>query len=85
MLRYLVEKRCLRVDRAKRYEAILRDLQGKELDVDAILHSLLGTYVAKTKKGSKIHYYVDPGRAMRALRDHSLWEPGHVHPHRSES
>ena len=79
MLKYLVEHRCLRADRAKRLEAIERDFTGKGIDVRVVLGSLIGIYVAKTPKQSKIHYYVDPSQALRALKDHGLWSPGRVH------
>ena len=79
MLKYLVEHRCLRADHAKRLEAIERDFTGKEMDVRATLDSLLGVYIIKTPKQSKIHYYVKPNAALRALHTHGLWSPGRVH------
>jgi hypothetical protein len=79
MLKYLVEHRCLRPDRAKRFEAIERDFTGKGVDVKSVLDSLLGSYVAKTPKQSKQHYYVDPSPTLRALKAHGLWSPGRTH------
>jgi hypothetical protein len=68
------------VDAAKRYEAIIRDFEGKGIDVDEVLESLLGSYISKTKKQAKIHYYVaDLGETLRILKAHGLWEPGRIH------
>lgn len=81
VLKYLVEHRCVRSDRAKRLEAIERDLGPKGIDVEAVLNSLLGTYVGKVPKQSKIHYYVDPSPTLAALKSHGLWSPGRAHPY----
>ncbi len=80
VLKYLVEHRCVRPDRAKRLEAIERDLAPKGLDVENLLDSLLGTYVGRTPKQSKIHYYVNLGETLHVLREHGLWRPGREHP-----
>jgi hypothetical protein len=80
VLKYLVEHRSVRADRAKRLEAIKRDLDPKGINAEDVLDSMLGTYVAKTPKQSKIHYYVNLGPTLTALKAHNLWRPGREHP-----
>ncbi len=79
VLKYLVEHRCVRADRAKRLEAIERDLEPKGIDVEAVLSSLLGTYVGKVPKQAKVHYYVNLSQTLAALKAHGLWRPGRIH------
>lgn len=79
MLKYLVEHRCVGPDKAKRLEAIERDLEPKGIDVRRVLGSLLGSYVGKTPKQSKWHYYVNPGKTLAALAAHGFWSPGRIH------
>ncbi len=79
VLKYLVEHRCVRPDRAKRLEAIERDLGPKGIDVKRTLDSLLGAYVGKTPKQAKIHYYVNLGTTLHVLKEHGLWTPGREH------
>ena len=79
VLKYLVEHRCVRPDRAKRLEAIERDLGPKGVNVKSTLDSLLGSYVGKTPKQAKVHYYVNLGTTLHALKEHGLWVPGREH------
>jgi len=79
VLKHLVEHRCVRPDRAKRLEAIERDLGPKGIDVKGTLDSLLGAYVGKTPKQAKVHYYVNLGATLHVLKEHGLWTPGREH------
>ena len=69
---YLHQRRCVSPRRAKRREAILRDMRGSwtKKEVMRALKRLMNLRIVwQTKKGKagKIHYYVDPGEARRIL------------------
>lgn len=68
---YLYHHRCFKSERAKRYEAIKRDLSDKlESDLDDVIKSLLSEgYLAKTKKKG-VNYYIDIGRSKSVLIKH---------------
>ena len=72
LIAYLLKRRCVSPKRAKRREAILRDMRAtrNKKEVTKTLKRLMSMgIVGQTKKGKagKIHYYVDPGEAGRIL------------------
>jgi predicted transcriptional regulator len=74
LIEYLLKKRSVSPQTAKREEAIMRDYrarEGKKAIMKALKRLMNLGIVGRTKKGkeSKIHYYVDPGEAKRILFD----------------
>jgi predicted transcriptional regulator len=74
LIEYLLKKRCVSPQTAKREEAILRDhrwREGKKAILKALKRLMNLGIVGRTKKGKagKVHYYVDPGEAKRILMD----------------
>lgn len=72
IIAYLHRRRCVSPKRAKRREAILRDMPpswSKKVVLKALKRLMNKGIVGQTKKGKegKIHYYVDPREARRIL------------------
>lgn len=72
LIAYLYKRRCVSPKRAKRREAILRDMRDtwNKKEVMKALKRLMNIgMVGQTKKGKtgKIHFYVNSGDARRIL------------------
>lgn len=79
MVAYLLGKRCVSPDHTKAYNAIKRDL-GSKMDIDEVLQTLCNKGYVGCKKKRPVNYWVDPGKAAKALREAGIPVPiGHVH------
>ena len=80
VLYYLLTKRCVSEKHSRALKAIERDLQHIHINVDRVLQSLENKGYLGSKKKQPINYWVDPGKAAEALREHGYDIPiGHQH------